>query len=80
MFTKWLISILRDQGGPIVFLSLLYTALGLAFLTVSRPVGGVLLGTGLGIAAIFLLLAYLMYRKETSGRPSRTVRAMMGGS
>jgi len=74
MFIKWLVSIVRDQAGPVVFLSLLYTSLGLAFLIVSRPVGAVLLGTGMGIAALFLMLAYLMYRKETYGSPSRTAR------
>jgi len=64
MFIDWLTETVRTFGGPIVFLSSLYTLLGLGFLFVSVPVGAVLLGTGIAIAGLFLLLAYRRYRKE----------------
>lgn len=64
MFIKWLAETVRTLGGPIVFLSSLYTFLGIGFLFVSPPVGTVLLGTGIVIAGLFVLLAYRRYRKE----------------
>ena len=64
MFTKWLVETIRECGAPICFLAGLYTFLGLGFLFVSPPVGAVLLVTGLAIAALFLLLSYLTYRRE----------------
>lgn len=71
MFIRWLVETVRDNGGPIVFLSTLYTLLGLGFLWVSAPVGAVLLGTGIVIATLFVLLAYLRYRKEQHAPGSR---------
>ncbi len=64
MFIRWLANTVREYGGPIVFLSSLYFILGLGFLPISPAVGAVLLGTGISIAAFFVLLAYLSYRRE----------------
>ena len=64
MFTRWLQDVVSSNGGPILFLSLLYIALGVGFVWISPPVGLVLLGTGVFIAGLFVLLAYRLYRRE----------------
>ena len=64
MFMKWLVAMIRECGAPICFLSGLYVVLGISFLVLSAPVAGVLLITGFAIAALFILLSYLTYRRE----------------
>ena len=64
MFIDWFLHTIRTFGMPIVFLSSLYTVLGLGFLFLSPTVGAVLLGTGILMSGLFTLLAYRSYLKE----------------
>ena len=70
----WMQKAMKCCGGPVLFLSGLYTLLGFLFIMGSfyldpemAPVGEILLGVGLMILLMFLILAYSSYRLRQNG-------------
>ena len=80
MFLEWLIHTIRTFAMPVVFLSSLYTVLGIGFLFLSPTVGAVLLGTGIAIAGLFTALAYRSYLQEEASRRTRKSSDSLSGA